>query len=264
MWATCDMNDLNQRACAKMYSKFLPLMGLHNDNFTTINDFRFIKNNSTGKKSNLVCAAQGVAGIGMLTDHGTKLHGWHRKDYEVSHNHGRGALLYDFRNFMVSNLGLPIRKVTREPPYIITFSRSSTSRGNRLIQFNNYIQALNKEIGDEIIVREVHLSSHSLEDQVRIADESSIFISSCGGGAVTAQFLPEGASLILFYLEDGGVEDNKRTQLPARLDWDLFNNMGFIRVHWLPIGEMDTKLHIDTFVKLIRHEIDVLNDQILP
>ena len=43
-----------------------------------------------------VCASNGAAGLGMLTDHGSKLHGWMKKDYEYSHNFGRGALLYNY------------------------------------------------------------------------------------------------------------------------------------------------------------------------
>jgi hypothetical protein len=31
----------------------------------------------------------------------------------------------------------------------------------------------------------------------------------CGGGAVTATFLPLGSSVVLYYVENGGVQNNR-------------------------------------------------------
>jgi hypothetical protein len=88
-------------------------------------------------------------------------------------------------------------------------------------------------------------------------------VSACGGGAVTATFLPHGSSVILYYVEDGGVESNRRTGRPALLDWDLFNNMAWVRSHWLPSGTMNNATDLDIFVKLVGHELDIIDDQLL-
>lgn len=264
MWATCDMNADKKKICADMYKKFLPLFGLHNDNFSTSVDYRF-KPTDDKQKSNLICAAQGAAGLGMLTDHGYKLHGWHKKDYETMHNHGRGAMLYDFRNFMVQNVGLepnvPLRKGA---PFVITFATSTSQSTLRDFDFSKQIHALRtSSFAAKLIVQKISFPSKPLQAQVQAASETAIYVSACGGGAVTAMFLPKGAASILYFVEDGGVQNNRHTGLPARLDWDLFNNMAWMRSHWMPSGSMNNKADIDVFVKLVEQELDLMEDQLV-
>ncbi len=80
-------------------------------------------------------------------------------------------------------------------------------------------------------------------------------------GAVTATFLPKGASLIIYFVEDGGMHRGRRDfSTPARLDWDIFNNMGYIRVHWLPLQTMNTRSDLSALVQLIDHEIHLIGD----
>ena len=92
LWATCDWKDEKRKDCEHMYNKFIPLMmGYQQESAggssdtdtdpkltTTNEDFQFIlRDGNDKKKSNLICARNGVAGIGALTDHGaTKAHGW--------------------------------------------------------------------------------------------------------------------------------------------------------------------------------------------
>ena len=52
-----------------------------------------------------ICWEKSVAGIGLLTDHGKKLHGWDKEDYEYSYNIGKGGLMKEFRDFAVGNIG---------------------------------------------------------------------------------------------------------------------------------------------------------------
>jgi hypothetical protein len=80
-------------------------------------------------------------------------------------------------------------------------------------------------------------------------------------GAVTATFLPKGASLIIYFVEDGGIHRGRRDfSTPARLDWDIFNNMGYIRVHWLPLQTMNTRSDLSALVQLIDHELHLIGD----
>jgi hypothetical protein len=79
-------------------------------------------------------------------------------------------------------------------------------------------------------------------------------------------FLPKGASLFTYFHETDG---NGGT--PARLDWDLLNNLGYLRVHWLPRPRSGAKTKrgktmpgprqsdFDAFVKLVEHELDVIS-----
>ena len=106
-----------------MLQKFLPLMGIDPDTMGTSPDslisfenfqLNVLKKKQAEKKSNLpkyVCAKFGAAGLGALTDHGTKkIHGWEENDYKITQNHGRGAMLYAFRNFMMKNAGVPLKE----------------------------------------------------------------------------------------------------------------------------------------------------------
>jgi len=158
LWATCDLHK-QVKHCAKMMSKFLPLLGIGNLNsknntLYTINDFNFtVNHDAEGKdlsvKSRYVCAKNGAAGLGSQTDHGIgdKLHGWLKKDYERSHNSNRAASLYRFRNFMMNNIGVstaPLHQVTQNKKFKIIFSINSSSSPNRKTDFNEHIKRLQK------------------------------------------------------------------------------------------------------------------------
>lgn len=265
LWASCEASDENEHACQKMTKKFWPLMGGSNYkyNITTTNQVHFVLNKQSTRHSKYVCAPRGAAGLGPLTDHGTKkLHGWIRDDYKITHNHGRGAMLYEFRNFMLSNIGLPITTVNPNPPYKIVFSLSSSDIPARNLDFEKQMATLQHDF-PEAKIEAYSMKDLSVKEQVKLASETSIFITMCGGGAVTGMFLPKGASVILYYLEHGGVEYGVLTHLPAQLDWDLFNNLSHLRVHWMPTQTMDQRVDLRALTLLVRHELEMIRDQTL-
>ena len=262
LWASCDWNDEKKLLCNKMFKKFLPLMlrpNLIRDELATTEKFDFQLNGKNENKSTLVCARHGVAGIGALTDHGTsKLHGWEDRDYETTQNHGRGGLMYEFRNFMLSNMGIPI-ELNHQPPFRVVFSENSSNIGHRNFDFSRQKELLKQGFHPSYVSVESYVFSEmSLKEQLEVSSQASIFITSCGGGAVTSMFMPRGSSVIMYYLEDGGVIGNKLTGKPARLDWDLFNNLAYLKVHWLPAGTMKTDSDINALFSLIQHELEGL------
>lgn len=272
LWASCDFTDENREACKHMHRKFLPLMmGLKPiHDMTTNKDFDFQifgkKGGEADKKapgakpkSSLICANEGLAGMGALTDHGTsKMHGWEEDDYKITHNHGRGGQLYAFRNYMVSNLGLPI-EYEQTAPFRIVFSEKSSDMPSRYIDFSTHIDILRRTFNPALVSVESYVMKDlSLSEQVEIAGQTSIFITGCGGGAVSAMFLPKGSSVFLYYLEDGGLKYGRQNNKPARLDWDLFNNLGYLKVHWLPKTTMLTEVDLRALVILVQHELDGL------
>ena len=208
-------------------------------------------------QSTLVCAKHGLAGIGALTDHGTsKLHGWENEDYRITQNHGRGGMLYEFRNFMLKNMQIPT-DFNHKPPFRIVFSENSSHHRN--FDFAEHKELLEKNFVSSFVSVESYVfSKMSLADQLEVASRASIFITVCGGGSVTAMFMPKGSSVIFFYQEDGGIVNNKPTGKPARLDWDLFNNMAYLKVHWLPSGTARAKADMKAFLLLIQYELDSL------
>ena len=76
-------------------------------------------------------------------------------------------------------------------------------------------------------------------------------------------FLPKGASIFLYYAEGRWVQkENRMTYKPALLDWDLFNAMSHLRVHWLPRNTMKTETDEDMIVELIRHELLFMDNHV--
>ena len=270
LWASCDWTDEKKEACEQMFKKFLPLMlgsdRAHDELVTTEEfDFQLVGDNDTNNsnrisspnQSTLVCAKHGLAGIGALTDHGTsKLHGWEDKDYQTTQNHGRGGMLYEFRNFMLKNMGIPI-EYSHKPPFRIIFSENSSNINRRNFDFTKQKELVQQSFDPSYVSVESYVFSEmSVAKQLEVASQASIFITSCGGGAVSSMFMPKGSSVIFYYLEDGGVIDGRSSGKPARLDWDLFNNMAYLKVHWLPAGTMQTDADTKALLFLIQHELD--------
>jgi hypothetical protein len=289
--ASCDVDDQTVQDCQTMMNKFRPLMVYHRDpttnnssndktvlttrrrdrvttHLTTQHDARLEPVSGKTLQSNLVCAKEGVAGIGALTDHGVKKRNLlSRKNYQTTYNVGRGGLVWRFRNYCLYNMGLvdiddivgaTTTKASSRPqsPLKIVFSVASSSI--KTSNFRLHELALKRFFkGQNIQIESQYLPKLSLVDQVQLAMSSTVFVTMCGGAAVTATFLPKGASLIVFYNETGVQEGKKETDSPARLDWDLLNNLSYLRVHWLPSKSMESSRDISAFLDLVSHEIQL-------
>jgi hypothetical protein len=253
LWASCEASE-KVEACQRLQEKFWPLLNNHSHPRTQQN----VQFQVDGfQKTDLICAKQGLAGMGDLTDHGTqKVHGWQPEDYQITHNHGRGGLFWKFRTFCLNNLGVSTSSnALRQAPFRIVISVQSSSSKARSFDFTEQHKYLTQALGDEgvdVDVSTVILKDLSLKEQVQLASETSIFISGCGGGAVTATFLPRGAAAIIYYSEAGGQKHNAATGLPARLDWDLFNHLSYLHVHWFPRLTMNTQEDLNTLLQLVR------------
>lgn len=276
LWGSCDL-ERNVKMCAKMMSKFLPLLGVGDSStkgmnqLYTVNEWGFSPGEDPEKRSRYVCGKNGLAGLGMATDHGQKLHGWGPKDYQSSHNTNRGAQLYRFRNFMMENIGVstaPLQNMGgKKAKFKILFSVDSSSIGNRKTRFDKHFSSLQKSSLKEkydLDIQRSYLPDLNLVEQVELVSTTSIYITVCGGGAVSATFLPKGAALFIFFHEEEGTG-----KTPARLDWDYFNHISYVRTHWLPrmkktvkmAGSATGPLEVDfeAFVRLIDHELDIIS-----
>lgn len=167
---------------------------------------------------------------------------------------------------------LPNEKISKEP-YRIVFSNLSSGKAHRAVDFTKHSQLLERRLGSKynLDIRLVRLMNMSLKDQVELTASASIFITTCGGGAVTSMFLPKGASVLL-YFSDYKISDKPWvTDTEAKLDWDLLNNIGYLRAHWLPrakskfnpsSGEPSLKqseIDLDALVKLVDSELDIIS-----
>jgi hypothetical protein len=266
LYGTCEMRRNKANKCAANFEKFLPLLGIDPHTFSTTRDVSFATTTvSKHSVPQYVCAKQGVAGLGMLTDHGTKDHGWDpERDQGLAtpvHNVAKGPLLYNFRNYMVHNLGLPLVPPPQSK-FKIVLSAHSSNDGARDVSFDNQFRFLNKAFPVVASIETVQLANLTLKEQVELASTTNIFVTTCGGGAMTATFLPRGASLILYYQASGGFDFSQFNQTggAAYLDWDLFNNAAYLRVHWLPIESMNTREGLEALMYLVRQEMDVFSN----
>mmetsp|Transcript_2283 Transcript_2283/g.3493 ORF Transcript_2283/g.3493 Transcript_2283/m.3493 type:complete len:521 (-) Transcript_2283:1212-2774(-) len=264
MWASCQ-RQFNK--CGPIIKKFYPLIGAELSKTSTQNHTNLVI--QSDQKSKYVCSPNGAAGLGMLSDHGLKLHGWKPSDYDYAYNVGRGGSLYQFRNWMMDNMGVPRqgRKI-HSGPYRIVISQGSSKSPNRRASFEEHIKLLREKVGKkyDLEIVTVTLANMKLKEQLELVAGTSIFITMCGGGAVTSMFLPKGASLFAYFHEEDGIG-----LTPARLDWDLLNNLGYLRVHWLPRPRSGARTKrgrtmpgpkeydYDAFVKLVEHELDVIS-----
>lgn len=263
LYGTCEMRRKKQIKCAENFQKFLPLLGVDPQTFTTLKEVNLEPKFPNGGPT-WICSRHAMAGMGMLTDHGVKDHGWLMpKETHSVQNTAKGALLYQFRNTMVSNLGLPLSP-SKSAPLKVVMSSHSSGDPARDVHFLNQETAL-KRVLPGLPVEHVELAKMAMREQVELVSQSRIFVSTCGGGSMTATFLPKGATLILYYDERGGYDfanNFNMTGDPAFLDWDLMDNMSYLRVHWLPIGSMSTKGGLETFVRLVQHELEVIESGI--
>ncbi|CAJ1965047.1 unnamed protein product [Cylindrotheca closterium] len=255
-------------SCYKMVSKFLPLLGVSNDSLVSAMVESQLWDPTTDVPEHptpLVCAENGLMGIGMLTDHGSKKHGQLLEDYQSVQNIGRGPMFWRFRNFMLKNLKQEESSGRPAAPWKITFSINSSQNPSRRRAMERQIeiaQELFPPDGNElgIVVESVQLGQLALEAQTKLMDETAVFVSVMGGSASTAMFLRRDTSLILYYndIDDfaKGNPNKGGNSIPNRMDWDFWNNASYLRVHWLPIRTMDAENDLKSFARLLQVEVN--------
>jgi len=161
-------------------------------------------------------------------------------------------------------LTLEYFKVNLSAPLKITFSTySSQGRGQSFQQEIDALKSYFRE--EEIEINALKMETLTLEEQVKLASESSIFVTASGGGSVTGIFLPPGSSLFVYYDDVGGLEGGRKTGTPAMLDFDLLNNLSYIRVHWLPLfrgrSHHRTSPNVTSaFIHLVEHELKLVRE----
>jgi hypothetical protein len=272
LYASCDIRRNKRVGCRDNFDKFLPLMGVDPKTFSTLTEIQLM--DSTGQtlpssiqKKLPICAKHAVAGLGMLTDHGWKDHGWDPLPTDGLHNVGRGPQLYQFRNFMLRNFGLPVQPppLTSQSQFHVLLNAHSSRDRERDVGMEEQLNAL-KVAFPFVKISLVKLKEYLLQEQLELVSQrTNIFVSTSGGGSMSAYFLPRGSSLILYYPDQSGFNFERfaLTGGPALLDWDLFNNAGYLRVHWLPISSMNSHTGLEELVYLIQQEMVVALNKVL-
>ena len=164
-----------------------------------------------------------------------------------------------FRQHVMENLGLGhLAVISREAPHRVVVSLSASDIPARRIKFTEELETL-KEIKNANV--ETHIMKKlSLTEQLELAGQTAVYMTPCGGGAVTGMFLPEGASIIIYYQHNGGVQNNRGTGLPGMLDWDIFSAMSHLRVHWYPMAARHDYVGQAGLLFLVKHELFLIEN----
>ena len=256
LWESCDSQEQSKNRCQTFFTNLLPLMRTSWDQMSTTQDFRLeLKEGET--KSKYVCSERGVAGLGMVTDHGLKKNGWEVEDYETMHNIGRGDALYQFRNYLMLNMGFSRSQIKlnllgrgdKRHKIVVSHlsSQSDEPWNDYLVEVDSTLKSLNS-----VIVKPADFLHTNVKEQTDLVHDASIMITSAGSGAVTAMFLPRGSSLIIYYDDEFSEGEHVES---GHLDWDFWNNLSYLRVHWLPIRRMYKSKDTNTLLHLIQAEI---------
>ena len=146
---------------------------------------------------------------------------------------------------MLSNVGLPT-ETKLQTPYRITFSINSSDSQKRRIDFRDEIAAVRglQLPNGTVTIPITHLVTLPILRQLEVASSTAIYISAAGGGTFPAYFLPRGATLILYGDKD------------SYLDFDLFNNYGQVRVHWMLLTSRHNDMEV--LLALIRDKLETL------
>eukprot|EP00980_Cylindrotheca_fusiformis_P007656 scaffold1605_cov141-Cylindrotheca_fusiformis.AAC.19 len=248
---SCD-DSVKRAECEETIREYSPLMMRSPTILTSQLEVELRLDLNHEPKSNLVCAKHGLVGTGALTDHGThKTNGWSKGNRGIAHNHGRGDLFWKFREFCLGNLGLadndrlgsPFKILVATPSLEETVLRSESEILERLLRQN---------FDTDMASIELHVGKNlRLVDKVHSVLEATVLLVFSFEDAVSATFLPRGATLIIFFDEAKVVDGQVR-------NWDLFNNLSYLRVHWFPIGTVRTQDDSQALIHVVR---DALRNQ---
>jgi hypothetical protein len=222
--------------CARMTAAVEAALGYHGR--TPRHEQLRIRN----AQSRYVCASHSAWGFSWMNDHGVNHHGWKPGDLEWPFNLRRGGEMRHLRSRVLNSLGIPANVHASELPVSILFSSTSSRDKRRRIVFNSTVLRMQGKFPN-VSIGERTMYEMELAKQIQVVAQSTIYVSACGGGSFPAFFLPKGATLILYGDKD------------MYLDFDVHNNFGLGRVHWLSLQSMENDY--DVLEELIRDEIEV-------
>eukprot|EP01062_Namystynia_karyoxenos_P077383 TRINITY_DN7780_c0_g1_i1.p1 TRINITY_DN7780_c0_g1~~TRINITY_DN7780_c0_g1_i1.p1 ORF type:complete len:627 (+),score=171.12 TRINITY_DN7780_c0_g1_i1:90-1883(+) len=239
LWGTCDYIQEQEKAgvgwaqgyhsrCTANTARWLPAMIPGRQQIQTVDDYLA---EQKGRREP-ICFPNAVAGVGILSDHCLRSHGWSSWDRhdQTLHdcNQGKGPILWGFRSHMLRTAGL--RWPPAPPPQqrVTLFSGGHRAAG----QWHSIKHALKERLseltaqrafGDTPVVSLADFRFFTALEQMRVLTSTTVAVAAMGGNAITLLFLPRGGGAVL--LHDG----------KDWLDWDLWAHCSWMRAQWMPI-----------------------------
>ena len=201
------------------------------------------QNNMSPLQSGLVCAKDGVAGLGP---HGIRY--MKGKNHRVIfHNQGRGSLLWSFRSYCLENLGLS----TSSSSQSVVRDRSETGDSKDTSSDVRIVLSAQTQLSEFLSSAMIHhdqieIESHDFSNdedivsRIKLMIGTTVFMADCSDATTTAAlFLPKGASMVLLFNDNHGGDETSES---ACLEYkNLLNNLSHVFVHWLPVSVIQTQ-----------------------
>jgi hypothetical protein len=262
-------------ACRKLLQMGLALMGaqLLDIETSSFSNLDGAPNTSTTSSGTIICAKQGVAGMGMLTANGLSRGGHVAKDFATSTNVGRGRLLWDFRNHVLRvlesslssmNMDMGKEKKTQDTKkdfriqvtLVLPSSIAAANNGWGALLQENISKVLESNKDVELIKMESS-SVDTFQESIRTTAGSNIFVSLAGEDPWPAMFLPRDSAVILLYDETKKAKGQAKGGGPQPIldHFDLWNNLSYLQVHWLSLQRLQE--NTDVLVDLIKYRVDL-------
>jgi hypothetical protein len=215
----------------------------------------------------LVCSKLALTGTGQVGAHATHFQNGthkrpnHRKMYLefdiVPYHHGNAGFFRRMRDWMLRNLGVEDQspQQTKARPSRLLFAMNSSTKEPRAsLRLDRLMAEMQPRFNDtgNVVVMDSHvLHDYSIEEQARMISRSKILFIAVGGATFPAIFLPPGSHLVLFYDHE-------------LLDWDYWNNIAHIRVHWIPYQHVSDPRYLRLFENFIREIVGLTSEDASP
>jgi len=207
-------------------AKLGPALGVSGGHGTSTEDHLFkLSSNTNAKKSNLVCARYGAAGLGMIAKTRERTDRSSNQEQILTHAVGRGALYRGFRSFLMHKLGLPNVQRASAGDRIVSIASGDVSIKDQVVA------ALRRLFpDDEFRVQSLDTNTLSIQEQAQAAATSQIYVADLASPSsvlIAATFLPQGS---VFVVQDKDTEGRASEKRQVR---DVLEVMGHFHLHWL-------------------------------
>ena len=166
-----------------------------------------------------VCFPRLLAGMGSMTDHclDVTMHG--RKPGPHVCNEGRAAMLWQYRNWLLEAAGGDPTLVPCRHNILV----GSNSFKRHIDNWDEVAEAVRERLG--LPVRRIDWAQLSIDEQLILASNTTLYLAMCGGSASPAMFMPRGGTMIIWCSD-------------YKLDWNLYNHMSHLRVIYFPVRDV--------------------------
>ncbi|KAG7337007.1 hypothetical protein IV203_003354 [Nitzschia inconspicua] len=230
-----DENFGKNQQCVETMNTFRQLIG-HSKNelshiSTQLEATLRLFDEEAAPESNLVCAKNGVAGMGPLTSRGVRNLVQGRQTTKSGNNLGRGGLFWRFRNYCLYNMGISNREAeaVQTKPSIITMIRTSESNVDK------YVNAVKARFSTNSMVQieNVDTDQAIISDMINTVSRTRILVSTMSEATLLALFLPKGAHIVILRSSNNNDDDENVVKE------DLLMNLSHLVFHRLSIKDVD-------------------------